>query len=378
MDIFTNFPNQLNHVSLLLSFLAFFSDFILDKLIKPSKKIYEYISRLLMFIGIILLCFWIIITIKYSENSSSVNNSKLGEFTTTSINPSESANAGDINQSSKPDDSQKEISYNTNTNGEISKNSSYSTSSQTSSSITNQPTSNTPTTTTPSTTSNSPSTTTPSATSNSSTINTPSTAPTPTSNLIDEDEELRGLLMVIESNNLYAVQKYLKLGININRSIDGFTPLTCASRTNVSIVGELIKHSANVNLADSLGYTPIIIAVNSGLADITELLLANGADPNALYQENESALHISTARKSIECMRLLIKYGANINKKESRSETPIFYAVTTESVESVQLLIDSGADLSIKDTYGLTPLATARLGNNSEIITLLQRYNAPE
>lgn len=194
----------------------------------------------------------------------------------------------------------------------------------------------------------------------------------------NEDEQFKSLLMAIESKDINEVRKYLKNSININRSLNGFTPLTCASRTTIDIVTELINYGADVNLVDSNGLTPIYVAVNSQSPDITKILLEKGANVNTRYQQNESVLFLASALKNIECMQLLIKHGADVNIKENRNETPIFAAITCKFIPGIQLLIDDGADLSIRDTYNLTPLATAKLGNDSEVIELLLKHNAPE
>jgi ankyrin repeat protein len=74
--------------------------------------------------------------------------------------------------------------------------------------------------------------------------------------------------------------------VNCRHEYDYGTPLAWAmySGSNCGdIVKLLISRGANVNLANSVGNTPLMLAARMGLADVVRLLLDAGAD---LYQED--------------------------------------------------------------------------------------------
>ena len=79
-----------------------------------------------------------------------------------------------------------------------------------------------------------------------------------------------------------------------------------------------------------------------GHKEITELLIANGADMNA--------------------------------KKEQRAMHTLLIATLLGHTEVVELLISNGADVNAKYRLGRTPLDTIIRNNRSEIADLLRKY----
>ena len=75
----------------------------------------------------------------------------------------------------------------------------------------------------------------------------------------------------------------LKAGANPDvASIEGATPMMNAVQSNkIDHLKVLIEHKADVNQQDNRGFTALHRAVISGHTKTTELLLHNGADPNA-------------------------------------------------------------------------------------------------
>ena len=79
-----------------------------------------------------------------------------------------------------------------------------------------------------------------------------------------------------------------------------------------------------------------------GHKEITELLIANGADMNA--------------------------------KKEQRAMHTLLIATLLGHTEVVELFISNGADVNAKDRLGRTPLDTVVRNNRSEIADLLRKH----
>jgi ankyrin repeat protein len=74
----------------------------------------------------------------------------------------------------------------------------------------------------------------------------------------------------------------------------------------------LLKHGAWVNAALEDTRTPLMLAVDSGNAQLVSLLLENGAKVNAATsKECLTALHLSCRNGDLEITRMLVSYGAN-------------------------------------------------------------------
>jgi ankyrin repeat protein len=104
----------------------------------------------------------------------------------------------------------------------------------------------------------------------------------------------------------------------------------------------LIENGANVNQTeDDTGETPLHAALcklSAGHDRVIEVLLANGADPNAKTKVGAET-------------------GGFMRDVRTRGETPLHRAAACASAETVQLLLDAGAAKDAKDVNGDSPLS---------------------
>ena len=76
----------------------------------------------------------------------------------------------------------------------------------------------------------------------------------------------------------------------------------------------MIKHSADVNAKDEVGYTSLHDAANNGHLEICELLIKHGADVNTKNEWGETTLHQAAEEGYIDiCECLLMKYAAEMD-----------------------------------------------------------------
>lgn len=101
-----------------------------------------------------------------------------------------------------------------------------------------------------------------------------------------------------------------------------FSPvnLTMASLDNAALVGnlEMIRHLIKLGVLpdqqDSIGNTPLVIAV---------------------------------MKNHLEVCKYLLTFDIDINHKNNEKKTPLYYAIENENIEIISLLLDHGANLSI-------------------------------
>ena len=95
------------------------------------------------------------------------------------------------------------------------------------------------------------------------------------------------------------------------------------------------------------GFTPLHYAAFFGTAEVAALLLAQGADPGAVA-ENEmrvQPLHSAAAVQATETARLLLDAGADPNARQEGGFRPIDAAVQSGNEELYALLVERGAEL---------------------------------
>ncbi len=142
-------------------------------------------------------------------------------------------------------------------------------------------------------------------------------------------------------------------------------------------IKSLISKGVDVNgREDTMLKTALHRAVVSGHKDVTELLLAKGADVNAGDVYAATALHYAAELGHIEVARLLVAKGADVNLGNEWNMTPLYSAISVGNKDVAELLIAHGADVNVKNNNGETPLDIAVTNNRKDIIDLLVEKGA--
>ena len=155
---------------------------------------------------------------------------------------------------------------------------------------------------------------------------------------------------------------------------------------DIEAVGEFLDAGVDVDAKNDRGNTPLYAALLSMHKEVSELLVAKGADVNIKQENGETILHqvidarLPTGFYPLEIAEWLISNGADLNAEYDHGVTPLFLAVQAWREEAVQLLIDNGADLNIISRFALwgfedaTPLDWAIEEDFDEIADLLRKH----
>jgi ankyrin repeat protein len=139
----------------------------------------------------------------------------------------------------------------------------------------------------------------------------------------------------------------------------------------------LVEAGANVNAADSAGYTPLWVAAKNGNAGTVKMLLEAGANVNPApgpfvgrpgkWEDDYYSDHCSTPlwvaaeRGHAEVVKLLLEAGAIVDVVPNGTPvTPLWIASKNGHAHVVKLLLEAGADVEARNRDGATPLWAAR------------------
>ncbi len=211
-----------------------------------------------------------------------------------------------------------------------------------------------------------------------------------------EDAFLKAVL----ENDLKATEKYLKNGINPNKTYDknGWLALSLASLPNIyllpngalgspEMVKLLLDYGADPN-AISKGVLPLACAAGCNSMDIVQMLIDKGADVNGAYENKSTAL--MSAVRHIDMVKFLVKSGADLNKQDINGNSALIIAVLTPlSYDTVKFLLEQGASTNLLNKKGVTALDCVLksmekdYGHSEEnkqrligVINLLKKYGA--
>ena len=188
------------------------------------------------------------------------------------------------------------------------------------------------------------------------------------------------------SGNLAGVQAELNKGVDVNKKnnnhVAAGAPLHHAITKEVAEL--LIAEGADVNALALDGSTPLHYAAWNGYKEVAEILIDNGADLNVINNEIAgtpfiTALDWAIQQGRTETADLLRKHGGMTVEELRSGMTPLHAAARKGLKEIVELLIHEGADVNAKITSGgsnknKTPLDFAIQYKKPETADLLRKH----
>jgi ankyrin repeat protein len=156
-------------------------------------------------------------------------------------------------------------------------------------------------------------------------------------------------------------------------SIYDETPLQVAAACGKADLAELLLAAgANPNArADANSFTPLHFAAEDGSRDVVERLLAHGADPNSTAvagQRGVTPLMLAATYGHDTTAELLLQHKAEPNPKDASGRTALFRAVEAKHVAVVKTLLVHGADPDTKRSDGF-PVLFIAVGQDSPEMT---------
>lgn len=144
-------------------------------------------------------------------------------------------------------------------------------------------------------------------------------------------------------------------------------------------LGVMIYNGENINQCDAKGRFPIITAVSHAVANNIysplETLIQGNVDVNVYDTRGDTPLIIAVTYNNVRAIRLLLNAMADVNMGNRDShDTPIMIAVSLDFLESVKIMMEMHADLHMKNIRGKTVFDIAKESKNEEIINLIQKY----
>ena len=109
----------------------------------------------------------------------------------------------------------------------------------------------------------------------------------------------------------------------------------------------LIEAGADANSPSADGETPLMVAARTGKADAVQVLLAKGANPNAVEGwRKQTALMWAAAEGHAGLIPILVAAGADLHARSSGGFTPLLFAARDGRIAAVQALLAAGANLN--------------------------------
>uniref|UniRef100_A0A7I4YCQ5 ANK_REP_REGION domain-containing protein n=2 Tax=Haemonchus contortus TaxID=6289 RepID=A0A7I4YCQ5_HAECO len=154
----------------------------------------------------------------------------------------------------------------------------------------------------------------------------------------------------------------------------GRTPLMlAASQGQLEAVDLLTKSGAYIDCIDSDGRTAFQLAAIHGHLPVVDMLLGLGADEAHKDNDGAVALHYAVAHGDVTLCRALAT-KATVRATDRAGNSPLINACQGDNEEVVEELINLGANVEQLSLNGQSALRVAALSGNTKIVRLLAEH----
>lgn len=108
--------------------------------------------------------------------------------------------------------------------------------------------------------------------------------------------------------------------------------------TMTGTVRLLVAYGADVNAVDMTYSTPLHVASLSGVPEVVRILIEGGAEVNAQDETHLTPLHMASLFGDLETVQLLIKHGADVTGHDWNHKTPLHFASSLVSTVTASFL----------------------------------------
>jgi len=197
------------------------------------------------------------------------------------------------------------------------------------------------------------------------------------------------LLFAARDGRLEAAKTLLKLGANINDTIQALTKAPPPPPRAYNPFADVYNRTAGTRPAGPDGTSALVLAIENVHFELAKYLVEQGADVNAAAQGWTPLIMLEYVRRpntgkglpppesndtvtSMELAKILLDHGADVNARQTKEiddrqrnnqnrigATAFFLAAKHADVPMMKFLVEHGADPLIKTKDGVTPLAVA-------------------
>lgn len=170
-----------------------------------------------------------------------------------------------------------------------------------------------------------------------------------------------------KNDSVPGIRTALKAGEDPNAvNEDGDSPLMVALKNESNAAAQaLAEHpGTEVDLANKVGETPLMMAALKGRTELCRTLIARGAQVN---RSGWTPLHYAASGEQLATVRLMLDSGAQVDSRSPNRSTPLMMAARYGTEEMALLLLARGANAALRNDRELTAFDFATTAGREEL-----------
>lgn len=182
------------------------------------------------------------------------------------------------------------------------------------------------------------------------------------------------LMSAAESGMLDKVSLILSEKVDVNAvTADGRTALTvAASRAKPELVRRLLASGAKAEPEEGQ-VTPLAESIRAGSPESAKLLIEAGAKLNRPDTDGRTPLTLAVLAGQDELLEMLLGQGADPNARNAKDgTTALMWAANIGRKSYIEMLLEKGADAGLQANDGWTAGEAASMAGHDEIARLLE------
>ncbi|XP_062515567.1 kinase D-interacting substrate of 220 kDa-like [Corticium candelabrum] len=186
----------------------------------------------------------------------------------------------------------------------------------------------------------------------------------------------RKLCEAVERGDIQLVKRLLKLGVDVNARDENWDTLLMQACWNKQkeMVEFLLTKSADVNVTDGFGRTPLITAAREGWYDIVDMLLKT-KDINVMKKDTlvgMTAIHWAAENNHVTIVERLLSCSIPVDISDDDGRTPLWWAALNGRVRCVDVLLKHGASPQHESESEGSPLEIAKRRGRSDVVEMMK------
>lgn len=198
---------------------------------------------------------------------------------------------------------------------------------------------------------------------------------------------MNGTKIMLRYGMLCGVLLWVFTGVYANPPTEVFDSITRNPQMDFDLLGAvynqdaeminlLIIAGADPNAQDVSGFSALMFAVSTGNEAIVDYLLDQGANPDATDESGYNALIYSILYDHSHIFFRLLPITHNVDHQNNEGHTALFLVAQSGDTSMAQALIDQGSDLHLQDEAGMQALHHAVAFGHFYMTDMLIFYGA--